>query len=308
MPRSIRHLVLIGLATLLLAGPRAGAENSAKVFMWRAVSPTATVYLLGTMHFGRPDLYPLDRAITRAFKRSTVLVVEADVSPARMAGLIPKVLALMTYPPGRDLKSDVSAKTLKRLAAYCHKAGLPLGPYLRLRPWALAVVLPVMTMKKLGYSETQGLDIHLLKRAQATGKKVAALETAVNQLKMLADMTRVQQEAFLNQALGETGAVKDFFGRVFAAWQKGDAASIERLMLKADKRMKDPVVGPVYRRIIDQRNRTMAAAAKKYLSQNRTVFMAVGAMHLVGRRGVVSLLRKQGFKVVQVKARGRSVR
>lgn len=301
----IRRLVLIGVATLLLVGPQVRAEKSPKVFMWRAVSPTATVYLLGTLHFGRPDLYPLDRAITRAFARSAVLVVEADVSPARMARLIPKVLMLMTYPPGQDLKSNVSAKTFKQFKTYCQKAGLPLGPYLRLRPWALAVVLPVMTMKKLGYSETQGLDVHLLKRAKATGKKVAALESALKQLKMLADMTKVQQEAFLAQSLGETKVVKNFFRLVFAAWQQGDAATIERLLLKADKKMKNPRVGPVYRRIIDQRNRAMAAAAGKYLSQNRTVFMAVGAMHLVGRRGLVSLLRKQGFQVVQVTAQGR---
>ncbi|MBU1743115.1 MAG: TraB/GumN family protein, partial [Proteobacteria bacterium] len=112
----------------------------------------------------------------------------------------------------------------------------------------------------------------------------------------------------LAQALGETGAVKNFFRLVFAAWQRGDATAIERLMLKADKKMKDPRVGPVYKRIIDQRNKDMAAAAKKYLSLNRTVFMAVGAMHLVGPKGLVILLRKQGFKVVQVGAQGRPPR
>ncbi len=305
MPGVIGRLVMIGIATLILVGPQIRAEKSPKVFMWRAVSPTATVYLLGTLHFGRPELYPLDRAITRAFAKSKVLVVEADVSPARMARLIPKVLALMTYPPGQDLKSHISAKTFKRFEAHCRRAGLDPGLFLRLRPWALAVTLPVMTMKKLGYSETRGLDVYLLKRAKATGKKVAALESALKQLRMLADMTKAQQEAFLNQALGEIKVVKNFFRLVFTAWQKGDAATIERLLLKADQKMKDPRVGPVYRRIIDQRNQAMAAAARKYLSQHRTVFLAVGAMHLVGHKGLVSLLRKQGFQVVQVKAQGR---
>ncbi|MBU1742790.1 MAG: TraB/GumN family protein, partial [Proteobacteria bacterium] len=186
MPHLIRRLMLTGVAALLLVAPQAWAQKAPKVFMWRAVSPTATLYLLGTLHFGRPELYPLDRAITRAFDRSAVLVVEADVSPAQVTRLIPKVLVLMTYPPGEDLKSNVSAKTFKMLQAYCQKAGLDPGPYLGLKPWALAVVLPVMTMKKLGYSETRGLDVYLLKRAKAARKKVAALESALKQLKMLA--------------------------------------------------------------------------------------------------------------------------
>jgi uncharacterized protein YbaP (TraB family) len=308
MAHPMRCLIPLGLAGLLLVGSPVRAENPPKVFMWRAVSPTATVFLLGTMHFGRPDLYPLDRAITRAFDRSAVLVVEADVSPARMAELIFKVRGLMTYPPGRDLKSDVSAKTFKLLKAYCRKAGLPLASYLRFKPWALALVLPALAMKKLGYSETQGLDVHLLTRARAAGKQVAALESTLGQLKMLANMTRSQQEAVLAQALGETRNVQKFFHLIIAAWQKGNAAAIERLTLKADKEVQDPLVSQVYRWVIDRRNRTMAAAAAKYLSQHRTVFMAVGAMHLVGPRGVVSLLRKQGFKVVQVRAQGRPAR
>lgn len=307
MPGAIRRVVLVGVAALLLVGPQVNAQKAAKVFMWRAISPTATLYLLGTFHMGRSDLYPLDRAITRALNRSAVLVLEADVSTDKMIRLAPKLLDMMTYPPGKDLKSEISAKTYKLLKTYCRRAGLPLKPWLRFKPWALAVTLPVLAFKKLGYDEGLGLDAHLAKRARAAGKKVAYVESALMQLQLLASMTKDQQDAFLAQALRETGQVKTYFKRIFVAWNQGDVAAMKRLMLKA-KKMKDPRVGPIFKRIIDQRNQGMVAAAQKYLSQNRTVFMAVGAMHLVGPRGLVSLLRKKGFKVVQVGALGRPPR
>ena len=286
--------------------PQASAKEGgkgAKVFMWRAKSATATVYLLGTIHVGRADMYPLDRAITRAFKASKVLVVEADVSAARMSGLQAKVMALSTYPQGQTLQANVSAKIFGKLKAYCERAGYPVALFNRLRPFAIALTLTFVELMKHGYLPQYGLEMKLLEWAKANRKKVATIESVQMQLKLFADLSKATQEAFLSHTLDELPKTRQMYEKIVKAWLTGDAAAIEQLMLKF--RTKDPKVGPIYRRIIDQRNVGMAAAVVKYLSGKRIVFVAVGAGHLVGQKGVVRMLIKKGFKVEQVGALGR---
>ncbi|HVX66984.1 MAG TPA: TraB/GumN family protein, partial [Bryobacteraceae bacterium] len=48
--------------------------------MWKATSPTNTVYLVGSLHFGTPDMYPLPETIQSAFQKSSALVVEIDLN------------------------------------------------------------------------------------------------------------------------------------------------------------------------------------------------------------------------------------
>jgi uncharacterized protein YbaP (TraB family) len=292
------------LAVLLAAAP-ALAENPSRVLMWRVTGPAATVYVLGTLHLGKPDLYPLDRAITRALDRSRVVALEADVSPDNLMKIAPEIMSLVVYPAGQDLKTGLSADTWKMLQNYASRTGFSLQPFRQLRPWLLSTLLAVRAMKKLGYSERYGVDGVLRGRARAAGKKMVYLETVLEQIKLLADMTPDQQDAFLAHTLREMAKLKGTMAFMVRAWQKGDAKALERYLFRLRRLMNDPRVGPVYRRIVFQRNKKMAAAALKYLAGKRTVLIAVGAMHLVGPRGVINLLHKRGFKVVQVRALGR---
>src|SRR3569833_4420418 len=62
------------------AAADAEAPAARRYLFWRASSPGSTVYLLGSIHIGRPEMYPLSSAIDQAFARADALVVEADVT------------------------------------------------------------------------------------------------------------------------------------------------------------------------------------------------------------------------------------
>lgn len=49
-------------------------------FLWKVSSDVNTVYILGSVHIARADLYPLDEVIEDAYDRSKNLVVEIDDS------------------------------------------------------------------------------------------------------------------------------------------------------------------------------------------------------------------------------------
>jgi uncharacterized protein YbaP (TraB family) len=74
-------LTLAGLALLLQPAPAAVARGT-KLFAWKATSPTTEVYLLGSIHLGKKEWYPLAKEIDGAFDKSKVLVLEADPGKA----------------------------------------------------------------------------------------------------------------------------------------------------------------------------------------------------------------------------------
>ena len=58
----MRRLVTLLTLILVVAACRASAAEH-KLFAWRVAGDPGTVYLLGSIHAGKPDLYPLPQPI-----------------------------------------------------------------------------------------------------------------------------------------------------------------------------------------------------------------------------------------------------
>ena len=87
--------------------------------------------------------------------------------------------------------------------------------------------------------------------------------------------------------------------RLVQAWADGDVRQLERYpqwcnCLNTAEERAD------YARLIDGRNPGMARAVAEQLRAGHTLFVAVGAMHLVGPQGLPALLAAQGFDVQPV--------
>ena len=84
----------------------------AKSLLYKVSSPSSTVYILGSIHLAKPELYPLDRAISHAYENSDVLVVEVDPSSQEsMMSMQNTMIRSGIYSGGKSLKSELSAKT-----------------------------------------------------------------------------------------------------------------------------------------------------------------------------------------------------
>src|SRR3954454_17708106 len=91
------HAVLFVLLTFLgvaQAQQAAPAQPKPRRFlMWKAVSPTTTVYLVGSIHLSDSSMYPLPKEVESAFAAARVLAVEINIKnadQAKMMGLIQK--------------------------------------------------------------------------------------------------------------------------------------------------------------------------------------------------------------------------
>ncbi len=300
MRRTVGFAALLAFALPLAAGTeRAVPVRGEKLFLWKATSETTQVYLLGSIHMAKKEIYPLAKEIEQAFERSKYLVVEVDQGKVDPGKIQQMVLERGMYKEGESLSTKLPKEKLKRVQDLVEKVGIPMEQADRLKPWLLALTASVMSLQKLGYDPKQGIDQHFLDAAKEKGKEVKELETVEFQLDLLSGFSDELQDLFVSATLEELNVLEKQMDQIFGAWKKGDAKEMEKITL-TEGMAKKPEMAPFKVKMLDDRNVGMAKKVEEYLKTKDVYFVVMGSAHLVGEKGVVELLRKKGVKVEQV--------
>jgi hypothetical protein len=64
-----------------------------------------------------------------------------------------------------------------------------------------------------------------------------------------------------------------------------------------------PEFRPIYKRLIIDRNYSMANGIEASLINHNSLFVVVGAGHIVGEEGLAAIFEKKGYKVRQLEKR-----
>ena len=267
---------------------------SSNGLIWKVSSRRSTIYLLGSIHVGSSDMYPLPRHIEEAFRQSSVLVVEVDLNKIDRSKLEPLLMAKGMYPLHDSLWNHVSPETKTLVTRFCDENGLPSAAFSRVKPWLATVMASMLPMQASGMTPELGIDQHFLNLAGNT-MRVEQLETAEWQLRLLADTPERQQEQYLASTLKSAAASQQVVNEFKSAWMTGDADRLDSLVSGALDGASD-----LQNKMFGDRNPHMADVAEQCLRNNQRCFVVVGAGHLVGHEGVVRLLQARGFKVEQL--------
>lgn len=266
-----------------------------KNFLWKVRSETGTVYILGSIHFMKKEIYPLDKKIEDAFDKSDVLSVEANVNDISQIDL-QKLMETSLYPGDDTLEKHVSGETYGRVKKEIERNGIPVWIVNKQRPWILALTLTSLELAKLGFEPDYGIDIHFLSKASGK-KKIKELESVDYQINLLSGFSDKEQEAFLLYTLKDLNLIDKEVDTALRAWTTGDAKGMESIMGSFQE---DRGMSSMYEKLIYERNRNMAAKIEGYLKTKETYFVVVGAGHVVGEKGIVEILRRKGYHVVQL--------
>jgi uncharacterized protein YbaP (TraB family) len=296
MNKILRPLKSRGLLLSLCVVITLCAQNTvfAKSFLWQIQSPTTTVYLLGSIHFATPEIYPLDNTIESAFDRSSVLVVELDDSQIDQDTIRQYIVDNGIYPENDTIKNHIDKDTMQTLENYLNQYRMPVQGFVNMKPGFLAMTLTVAHIVRLGYLPQYGIDKYFLNKAQ--NKKILQLETAEQQLSLFFEIPK--EELFLKHTLNQLQSLDGEIDDIVNAWRRGDVAALERFLLD-DPMHEYPELELVYDSMYTQRNIRMAAHIEKFLKDKEPYFVVVGAGHLVGQQGIVTLLSGKGYKITQ---------
>jgi uncharacterized protein YbaP (TraB family) len=281
------------------AAPPAAEDGASKHFLWKVTGSSGVVYLFGTIHAGKADFYPLPSIIEDSFKNADALIEEIDLSDPGEAARIDQALAAVGgYTNGDTITNHLSEATRSHLAEYMKKSGLSEPAVAHKRPWLVSMLVEAHEMKRTGLDPSYGLDLHFLKEARQLHKPIGALEDASSQLELLSSLSEELQDRLLLSSLIDMEKSPDFFDRLRRAWQSGDTAAMQELITSNARDY--PQLKPLMTRIIDDRNTAMAIKIGRFLQTPKSYFVAVGAGHLVGNKGIPSQLRRKKFRVEQL--------
>jgi uncharacterized protein YbaP (TraB family) len=288
----LRNLLLCVL--FLVSLPLQAAED--RLFFWHVSTARAEVWLLGSMHLARPDIYPLREEITQAFAASDSLVVEVDIGGANNSAIQELMLTRGTYRGDETIRDHLSATTWQALQERLMQNGLAPVMMEPMKPGLVVTILTTVEMMKLGLNPELGVDRYFLDQARAE-KDIIELETIEQQLDLLLDFP--DGDLLVRQTLFEMDSLEETLEQLVDYWKRGDAASLRKLVLD-DELSDHPEFRPLTERMFDQRNRAMTDRIVELQQRGGRYFVVVGAGHLVGDQGIIALLEKRGQKPLQL--------
>ncbi len=186
-----RALALLALLLWVIgsAAPMAGhaqaLPGSSKTSLWELAAEGGTVFLLGSIHFMRADDYPLPPAMDAAYAACRAVVFETDIGLMQDPRVQTRMLELGMLPAGRSVFDTIGPETRRRLEATLAETGLPVEIVAGFRPWMIALTLAALEFQRLGFDPNLGVDMHFFNKANADGKRIAALAISKRLVEMM---------------------------------------------------------------------------------------------------------------------------
>lgn len=296
-PVRVRRVAGLVLALLVLLEWSANGRSLAaqeKSLLWEVSEAGKSLFLLGSIHYLRPENYPLNRAILDAFDASKQLVLEIDLNNTPAGAAQRLTLEKAMYRDGSSLAENVSEETYQLTARRAAELGIDMQVVRPMKPWFVALTMVAVKLQRMGLNPRLGVDHHLAERAKRDGKPTRGLETLEFQLGMFDRLSKREQESMLRETADEVERLDQKIDDIVKAWLKGDRDRLEGLLLAGKRDYPE-----LHQKIVVERNQRWLEEITKLLRQGSGAMVVVGAAHLVGREGVVEMLKARGFSVEQ---------
>jgi len=259
--------------------------------LWRIEGAAAQPsYLLGTIHSDDARVTALPAPIAQRFQQADSFSGEIDMDlpslmQASQATLLNEGESLQQL-----LDPALYQQTVKLLAPY----GMPELMVQRMKPWAAAATLS-LPRPQTGLF----LDMLLYTQAAAQGKRVYGLETVSEQVGAMEAMPRDLQIAMLRDAIAQRDQLDHIIEQLITAYLQRDLRKLEAISDMAMQQGDARVAQLFNSEVVVNRNRRMLERMQPRLREGNA-FIAVGALHLPGEEGLLTQLRKRGYRVSPV--------
>lgn len=290
-------------AVRLIKDTYAGAQQGAKGIAWVVQDEDTKIYLLGSIHLGIPDLYPMNAKLTKAFDESEALFVEANMlDEAGMNYYMEKAI----YSDGQTLKQVISEEAYVKLQKVADEFGLSMEELNVQKPWLISNNLSLLTMDEaFGLTAEEmamhGIDMQFLLTAMLKQKPIYELEGMKAQVDMFEALSSEAQEQSLVDVLDsiltpaenstENVALLDSW---FDSWKRGDVKAFTESFVTMEGEQSE-----FDQMLFGKRDEEMAKKIVSVLENEAgTYFLVVGAGHFLVDKNIRYHLEQSGYDVV----------
>ena len=239
----------------------------------------APSYLFGTMHVRDQRAFQRLETVYGAMAECDGFAAEFHLEDAGQG----MKSGLMQLPGEQRLSDFFSKKKYQKYRTVLLKStGLDLAHFQRMLPF---LVVNFATESLLQQEMPEPLDQHLWGYAKSAGKSLHGIETLGEQMEVLQKITLEEQVKMLESLCRNVGRFRQFLLHLSELYEAPKVQQLYKMVKKNSKGMRHLML---YRR-----NEVMAERIG-LLVREHVVFVAIGAAHLGGGKGVLRLLKLQG--------------
>ena len=283
------------------------ATPNAEGLFWSATRGPDRLSIVGTMHLYDPRFDAMVRRLDPILREADLLLVEAGPEEeARVAAALSTDRSLLLLPdqePG--LGERMEPGTFAALGEALSARGIPPEAADRMQPWYLALMLavPACAMADL-IAGQKGIDAILVERAAALEVPIEAIEPWDTLFGLMSANPIETQITALESALLPQDLSTEMHATLLDSYFAGDVAGImalNRVVARRTPGMTPEEVDAEFARmeaeLITGRNRDWVISISDEMDKGDTALLAVGAAHLPGETGLLSLLERDGWTI-----------
>ena len=302
--------------SLLLAGVLAAAavvnqltEQPGQGIFYRVSGGKNTMYLLGSIHVGSKEMYPMADAICAAIGNADVLVFECDTASAQA-----RTVTAQMMKSDAPLSSVVSSSCCEKLEKAAEKIGYSMETFEQMKPWAVTSTLTVAAaaqeMNAKSSASASALGVENMVRKEACNQTIVYLETAAEQLELMEAFSPSLQEYLLSSACDAVLKTESASGSDEDVdqwpewWRMGNAqAFADSYQRSMDNETSPEMAQEYHQSLVVSRNRLMAQKLRSMIESDEphSYMVTIGLMHLVlPQDSVITMLQDMGYRVEQI--------
>jgi hypothetical protein len=285
--------------SFLLQTLHVGAQQDALLWKVSGNGLKKSSYLFGTYHLKSGDFLKKVKGAQEALEASEAVVGELEITPEVAS-------QLMTYMVMEDQQLD-SILTIEQYdsvaAALKEQLGIPIMMLNKVKPMGIYLLLAsgeagkeMRENKKEG--DSQPMDMWIQTRAKETNRPVLSLETMQDQAELLFNSSSIerQTEMLLQYIRMEQKSVDAESEKLEKCYSKQNLECLVELMQSSDYSDIEKNL------LLRDRNLRWIPQLEENMKKQSS-FVAVGALHLAGDQGLISLLQNQGYIVTPVRSK-----
>jgi len=265
---------------------RPNADNNSLLWEVSGKGLKKSSYIFGTFHMMCKDDIHFSDQLKTAVSNADVVYLEMDMDdPSIMlSGLL-----MMNMKNGKKLQDLYTKEEYEKVETFFKDTlHMPIGLLQSTKPFFLAAML---YPKMLPCKAMSGVEEELMKIAKQQKKEIRGLETIEFQSSVFDSIPYEEQAKELLKSIDSLQAYQNYFDTMISVYKTQRLSDIENLFKDSEFGMEDH-----QDILLNNRNKNWVTQLKT-LMQKESVFAGVGAGHLVGTKGLISLLKKEGYTV-----------
>jgi uncharacterized protein len=289
------------ILTLLLLASRQtlwSQNEDPDYFLWKVNIHGSEFALVGSVHAGKPEYFPLPDAYMKAYHQADKVIMELKECPKALREMVFSYAKKDSLAGGQSLDKHLSAESKEILSVIFMGKEELLYRYFRYEGWLLNSVVSVWRSVLIGYNPECSVDRYFHDLATRDKKEIIGLDSVETQLALFDfDVPFETQLKILESGIRSAGqrarAEEPLYENYYSNNEEGFKEAFLKLM-----NLENPQMRSVYDQVFVSRNKAWVRELIDLSSSHPgTYFMVVGSGHYFGPDNVLELLESKGFTV-----------